>query len=144
MRARYDIDFTLAVEHLQRIFELNTQENFIKRSKDARAIYSTLSSQLEEMLEPIRDEANPQIIWSDKLIQLFERLESGQLLTDHTIEALLSKFELSELRDFLPENMTIGSITGFLLFFILADPKGTLPTVERETFMQELDSKETS
>ena len=115
--------FNMAVEHLQRILELNLhQPNFINRSADARLIYSALSSQLEEVLEPARDEANPQIILSEKLKPLLDRLASG--CPDHDpspMEALLGICKMDKAAKLFPERMTLGSAIGILSFFILAN-----------------------
>ena len=127
-----DTKFSVVVEHLQRIFELNAhQENFTRRSEDARVIYRALCSQLEQVVEPARDEANPQNILSEKLVQLLQRLESGQLPLG-PIEELLSICEASETEKYLPEVMTVGSVIGLLAFLILSKGESLCTKFMRE------------
>ena len=115
-------NFSVIVEHLQRIFELNAhQENFIRRRKDACVIYGALCSQLEGILQPARDEANPQIILSEKLIQLLQHLESEQSdCPDRPIAVLLSNCGASKGQAHFPETMTVASVIGLLVFMIFS------------------------
>ena len=120
-RGGFDNTLSANIAHLQQVFDMNAhKDNFAKRCKDTRAIYSELYTHLSKFIEPARDAENPQIIRANKFLEVFESLETGS--ADRQFENLkfLVRIQFDEdgLKTMLPECMTTASAIGLLAFFI--------------------------
>ena len=119
---------TAMIQHLRSVLDTDAhQDNFMKRSKGVREIYSALCAYLCRFIEPARDEVNPESITREKLLEVYENSNSSGtdmgVDEDEKLKDFFNGDIFAALKQMLPEFMIVASTFGMLALIMFANER---------------------